>query len=94
MTTIKADTVLKCTLSTEFCGIDDEFFVKLMRDFTEDELDAILHELAIQNAAMYGIYPEEEELEEDGITYSSNICGYYEVVTDTKSIYGDIEEWG
>ena len=65
-------------LSTGYCGMDAHEFYEINADATEDDITEFCWELALDNAAAYGIYPAEEIMQDDDIDFSYNISGYYE----------------
>lgn len=91
-------TYIKVNLDAGFAGTDTYFYVLLKRDFTEDELNDTMWDIAKNHAEMYGVYPEEEyteeEIAENPDSYSHNIEGYFEVVEKENVDEADgLEEW-
>lgn len=83
MKTIPKGTVIRIKCDTGYCGMDSEEYYKLASDYTEDELDRIAWQEGLNNAEMYGIYPDSEEDDDYDSPYSgSNIDGYWEVVSE------------
>lgn len=78
--------------NTDICGTESHDFYIVPDTWTEDEINDFCWQCALENASMYGIYPNEnlsEEFEEDesfrdGNFYSDNIEGYYEVYDAEK----------
>jgi hypothetical protein len=93
-------TKIHIDLSTGYAGMDERSNYILSRDYTEDELNDLAWEMALDNAEMYGIYnandldDEPEEDEEDN--YSYNIEGYWEIYDPEKHegyFYSNKEEF-
>lgn len=84
---------------TGYCGMDSWQFYEVNADSTQDKRDQFAWECALENAAMYGIYPESDqpddydEEDSDGDSYSHNIEGswypYNEHKHDGHRICGD-----
>lgn len=77
-------------LDAGMTGTDFSEFYELGSDYTDDELNSIIWNMALDNAETYGIYDantyngDEEDAEEEEIELSYNIEGYYEIY-DPKS---------
>ncbi len=71
-------------LEVGYTGTGTVEFIEIDDTMTEEQLDALVWDMAADHAAMYGYYPEEDmpddfdEENEDADQYSSNIEGYYE----------------
>lgn len=72
-------------LHTGYCGMDTVEFVEFDEKPSEEELNDICWQLAVENAERFGIYPEcyreeygDSEDDEEGSEYSDNIEGYAE----------------
>ena len=71
-------------LNAGFAGTDATEFWKIPTNAMQNEIDALAWERALDNAEMYGIYPESDrpddwdEEEDGGDSYSDNIDGYFE----------------
>jgi hypothetical protein len=69
-------------LHTGYCGMDSHEFWEVSPAATDDELNELCWERAVQHADMYGIYPrseyEDEPEFEDGDQYSDNIEGSFQ----------------
>lgn len=63
-----------------FAGTDSAEFWLVPATATEEEINVVAWQSALNHAEMYGIYPESErpEDEEDSDDYSDNIDGYFE----------------
>ncbi len=83
---IPAGTYIKISVSTGYCGMDTYTMHHLTSDWTDEDLSNHCWDLALANAEMYGIEPEEYRLdgEEDSEDYSDNIEGSYEIVNPAK----------
>lgn len=70
-------------MHTGYCGMDGWEFFEVPESMTEDELYKLAWDCAVQNAEMYGIYPEcyysEEDVAQDPESYSDNIEGWWEI---------------
>lgn len=76
------------TSHTGYCGMDGHDFDVYPDDVSDEELDTIAYEYALQNAESFGIYPvewnDEDEDEDaggarfDSDKYSENIDGWWE----------------
>lgn len=94
-----AGTYLKISLSTGFAGMDTYFYVKLDSEYTEDILNDVCWEEAVQHAESYGVYPiseysDEEMNEDEEDCYTDNIEGYFEVVTEEEAEEEGFTVWG
>lgn len=97
---IEAGTKIVVFCETGYAGMDSAEGYVLESSMSEEELYTFAHERALDNAEMYGIYPECEAVEEDVIgeseSYSDNIEGWYEVYDaskhDGKITYGNRSE--
>jgi hypothetical protein len=84
------------TLRTGYCGMDAHEFFEVPDDMSEDELSDICWEMALENAARYGIYDanseEDSGINEDNLSY--NIEGSWELYNskehDGNRIGGEI----
>ncbi len=69
-------------LYTGYCGTNAHEFYEINADAIEEAISEFCWELARDNAAAYGIYPEEDMpndvSEDDTDHYSDDIEGYYE----------------
>lgn len=52
------------TCHTGYCGMDSHEVLVLPAHYSDDEVQEIAWEMAVENAAMFGIYPP-EDLEDD-----------------------------
>jgi hypothetical protein len=65
------------------CGTDGTYFVEVEDDTTNEDLDRMCWDMAVDNAEMYGIYnradyENSDDYDEDDESYSDNIEGYWE----------------
>lgn len=72
-------------METGECGTGAVEFLEVPYTYTDDQLADIAWNMAVENAASYGIYPAEdyqdvsdEELEASGETISWDIAGWWE----------------
>lgn len=71
-------------LDAGFAGMDSHEFSEYNDDVTDEQLNRDAWQLALDNAAMYGVYPLSEypegmdEETDDGDIYTDNIEGYWE----------------
>ena len=65
-------------LSTGYCATNAHGFYEINADATEEAISEFCWELAVDNAAAYGLSPDEEIIQDDDIDFSYNISGYYE----------------
>ncbi len=83
---------------TGFCGMDEWRFLEVNAEDTNEDLDKLAYEIALNNAEAYGIYPSEqyaemaaEAEEEDDINgddYSDNIEGtWYDYVPELHDMH-------
>lgn len=76
------------TVGTNQVGTDGHYFIEVPDDMTEDSIEDIIWELALENADMYGIYPpgEWDEVNDDGEFEEGdeNIGGGYEIYNSEK----------
>ena len=82
---IPKGTIIVIRCSTGYCGMDSEEYFRLSQDYSEEELEDIASQLALDNAGMYGIYPESEyseDEEEDSYYDGSDIYGYWEISSE------------
>ncbi len=79
------DKVWFVTMHTGYCGSDGHDVIVLPASYTDEEVQEIAWQMALENAAMYGYYPpsdgdseweDEEDMDGDGDNVSSNIEGY------------------
>lgn len=65
-------------VDTGSCGMDNIYYYEVPVNTTNEALDSLSNDLALDNAEMYGIYPfpENEEVDsEDTDSYSDGIEG-------------------
>jgi hypothetical protein len=93
MKMIPKGTVIKIELDTGYCGMDTYTYYKLSQDYSEEELDNFAWDMALDNAEMYGIYPESTEDDDEDNPYSGeNISGVWNVVEENEAdIYDEID---
>lgn len=71
-------------LEVGYAGMSTVEFIEIDDAMTEEQLAALVWDMAKDHAEMYGYYPEEDmpddfdEENEDADLYPSNIEGYYE----------------
>ena len=65
-------------LRTGYCGMDSHQFFEINGDATEDAITEFCWELAVDNAASYGIYPDEGIDDDEDFGFSDRVMGYYE----------------
>jgi hypothetical protein len=66
-------------LSAGFAGMDSHDLLSVEDGTSQEKLDEMAWQMAVQHAEMYGIYPADQYSEEDGIdedSLSYNIEGY------------------
>lgn len=64
---------------TGYAGMDSAEVVEFDDDISDQELDDLVWQGALQNAESYGVYPSEDnEDNECSDNYSDNIEGYWE----------------
>jgi hypothetical protein len=69
-------------LHTGYCGMDSHEFWEVSETATDDELNDLCWERAVDHAGSYGVYPRDEYADEpefeDGDQYSDNIEGSFQ----------------
>jgi hypothetical protein len=69
-------------LHTGYCGMDSHEFWEVSDTATDDELNDLCWERAVDHAGSYGVYPRDEYMDEpefeDGDQYSDNIEGSFQ----------------
>ena len=69
-------------LHTGYCGMDSHEFWEVSETATDDELNELCWERAVDHAGSYGVYPRDEYADEpefeDGDQYSDNIEGSFQ----------------
>ena len=90
---IKAGTKLYINLSVGIVGMDAHEFYITTKDVSEDTLHDFIHQLALDNAEMYGYYPPDQAdadfADEDADGWysdktSENIEGYFEIYDEDE----------
>lgn len=72
---------IKCT--TDYPGMTAHYFFEVPEDTTHAELDDFAHNLALDNAESYGIYPWREDGDQD-CECSDSIAGHWELYVPEK----------
>lgn len=76
--------VILCQM--DIVGTDSWEFVEVEDTTTDEELDALAYELAVENAAMYGFYPASDETSEEET--DDNIGGiWYDYVPELHDMH-------
>ena len=68
------------TCSTGFCGMDETEIVEFDDDVTTEHLDEYAWDLAVQNAASFGLYPYYDGCDEDDPSIDQNIEGSWKFI--------------
>ena len=72
---------LIATLYTGYCGSDGHEAFSVDDDTSEDEINIIVYEMALEHACSYGYYPypeDDDDLDEENDGYSQGIEGAWE----------------
>lgn len=72
-----------CIVHAGMCGTDAAEFIEVEDGTTDEQLNAMCWDIAIQNADMYGImnradYEDSENYDEEDESYSDDIGGFWE----------------
>jgi len=68
-------------LYTGYCGSDGHAAFSVEDDASEDEIDQIVYEMALEHACSFGYYPypdDDEDFDEENDGYSYSIEGAWE----------------
>lgn len=73
------------TCHTGYCGMDSYEFVEVSADTTDEELDEMVWQMAVENAERYGIYVIDDEYDGEDDEYSgANIEGSWQYYDPEK----------
>lgn len=78
---------LIATLYTGYCGSDGHAAFSVEDDASEDEINQIVYEMALEHACSYGHYPypeDDDDLDEENDGYSYGIEGAWEDYVSEK----------
>ena len=71
---------------TGYCGSDNYYALEMEDDHSEEDLDRIVWEMAVENADRYGYYPPDEDGndDDDDESISNGIEGHAELYDPEK----------